>query len=128
MFAVTGSAVPPSARMPRLAPVTSTVFPSSFPMALLLDYVVGPLQQGCRDRDPELLGRLEADRQLEFRGLLDGKVRGLGALEELVHVGGRASIRIGDARPIAHQATAFEVRAVREHRRNAALRRRSGDL
>src|SRR6266699_588690 len=42
--------------------------------------------------DPERLGGLEVDEQLELRRLLDGEIGGLGALEDLVHVGRSATI------------------------------------
>jgi hypothetical protein len=49
-------------------------------LAGLPDDLVG-LEEECRgDREAERLGGLEIDDQLEFRGLLDGQVPGLGAL------------------------------------------------
>ena len=53
----------------------------------LLDHLVGPPQHRLRDRQPQRLGGLEIDDQLELGGLLDGQVAGLGALEDFVHVG-----------------------------------------
>ena len=38
----------------------------------LFDYVVRPQQPRLRNRQPESLGSLEVDDQLELRGLLDG--------------------------------------------------------
>ena len=49
----------------------------------LLDDLVGPLEQRLRDGEPERLGGLEVDDQLELGGLLHGQVGGLGALEDL---------------------------------------------
>jgi len=45
-----------------------------------LDHLIRPLQERRRDREAESLGGL----RLEFVGLLDGQVSGLGALEEPV--------------------------------------------
>ena len=52
----------------------------------LLDHVVCPPQNRLRNRQPDGLGGLEVDHQLKLRRLLDGKVGGLGALENLVYV------------------------------------------
>ena len=56
----------------------------------LLDDLIGQQEQGGGHLDPERLGSLEIDDQRELCRLLYGQVGGLGALEELVHVGGRA--------------------------------------
>ena len=45
-----------------------------------LDHLIRPLQQRRRHRQPERLGSLEVDDQLELGRLLDGQVAGLGAL------------------------------------------------
>src|SRR5438552_3273495 len=55
-----------------------------------MDHFVRPLQQGLGNRQPERLGRLEVDDQLELRRLFHGKVGGLGAFEDFVHVGSGA--------------------------------------
>jgi hypothetical protein len=57
----------------------------------LLDHLVRPEQQRLRNREAERLRGLEIDHQLELRRLLDGEIGGLGALKDLVHVGGGAS-------------------------------------
>jgi hypothetical protein len=57
--------------------------------ARLLDHAVSPQQHRLRDGEAERLRRLEVDDQFELRGLLDGKVAGLGAFENLVDVGRR---------------------------------------
>src|SRR5262245_63624730 len=57
--------------------------------AWLLDDVIRPQQQRLRDRQTERFSGLHVEDQLELRGLLDGQVGRLGALEDLVHVGGR---------------------------------------
>ena len=55
-----------------------------------LDDFVGPCQQRRRDRQAEGLGGPEVYDQLELRGLLDGQVAGLRALENLVHLTGQS--------------------------------------
>jgi len=47
----------------------------------LFEHLVGAAGQGQRDGDAEFLGSLEVDVELDFRGLLDGQVGGLLALE-----------------------------------------------
>src|SRR5262245_24123630 len=63
----------------------------------LFDRLVGPQQNGLRDRQPERLRRLEVDHQLELGGLFDGEIGGLGALQDFVHVAGRASAKVEPA-------------------------------
>src|SRR5207244_545265 len=52
-----------------------------------LDDLICPLQERGRDRESERLHGLHVYHQLELRRLLDGKIRGLGALEDFVDVG-----------------------------------------
>ena len=51
-----------------------------------LDYPIRSRQHVRRYRQADLLGGLEIDDQLELRRLLDGKIGGLGAFQNLVHV------------------------------------------
>jgi len=46
--------------------------------------VVSPQQERLRDCQPERLGRLEVDDQLELGGLLDWEIGWLRALEDFV--------------------------------------------
>src|SRR4030095_6503376 len=66
----------------------------------LLDYVVRPLQQRLRNRQPERLGGLQIDDQLELGGLLNRKIGGLSALQDLVHVDGSKPPHVLEVRPI----------------------------
>src|SRR5437660_1655525 len=66
------------------------------------DNLIRPSEHWRRDLQTELLRRLEVDHQFELAWLLDGKVRGLGAFEDLVHIGGGTPIQIGKARSIRH--------------------------
>ena len=52
----------------------------------LLDHLIRPLQERRRDRQPEGLGGLEVDDQLELRRLLHGQVGGLGTFQNLVYI------------------------------------------
>jgi hypothetical protein len=58
-----------------------------------LDQLVGTLQQGRWDRQPERLRGLEIDHQLELRRLLDREVRRVRSLQDPVHVLGDAAER-----------------------------------
>jgi hypothetical protein len=72
-------------------------------------------EHGRRNGEAERLGGLEVDHQLELRGLLHREVGGLGALEDLVHIGGRASPRIRQARPIGHEAPSVYIHSPGVH-------------
>src|SRR5262249_60804762 len=50
----------------------------------LFDHLIRPQQQRRRDGEAEGLGGLQIDDELELGGLLDGKVRRLGALEDAI--------------------------------------------
>src|SRR4030095_12956613 len=63
-----------------------------------LDHLIRPLEERLRNRQPERLGRLHVDHELELGGLLDGQVGWFGAFEDLAHIGGGASPMNGAAR------------------------------
>src|SRR6266702_6596907 len=67
--------------------------------SLLLDDLIRPSQERLWDRQPERLGRLEVDHQLDLGRLLHGQVARLGTLEDAVHVGGSAPVQILRGRP-----------------------------
>ena len=81
-------AAPNPVALPRLHPGIGSppVWPST--KHGLFDHLIRPLQERRRDRQAEGLRGLEVDDQLELRGLFDGQVAGLGALQNLVDVGG----------------------------------------
>jgi hypothetical protein len=56
--------------------------------AFSLDHLVGAQQERLRNGEPERLGGLEIDGQIELRGLLHRQVSRLGALQDLVHIDG----------------------------------------
>src|SRR5690348_8090422 len=68
-------------------------------------------------RQTKGLGGLEVDDQLELRWLLDGEVRGLGALEDLVDVRGGATKVVSDVHPVGHQAPELHRLPKGEHAR-----------
>src|SRR2546427_12236157 len=90
---------------------------SQLPYHSLLDHLVRQDQERWWHRDPERLGGLEIDDQLELHRLLDGQVSGLAALQNLVHVGGGAPVEIGVIRAVAHEAASLRDLPPPEHRR-----------
>src|SRR5262249_21949041 len=87
----------------------------------LLDYLVGAAEDRRRNREAERARGLEVDHQLELRWLLDGKITGLGALENLVHVGRGAPKQIRNVRSIGHKAPGIDTLPEWEHRRQPVL-------
>src|SRR5262249_27891412 len=75
----------------------------------LLDYLIRSQQQRWRDGEAERLGRLEVDHELELRGLLDGQIGRLRALENLIDVGGGAPPDIRQARAVRHEPPALDI-------------------
>ena len=89
-----------------------------------LDHLIRPLQERRRDRQAERLGGLEVDHQLELRRLLDGQVAGLGALEDLVDVGGGPPVQVeSSARKPSSRPPSRQLRDS-VHRRDSAASRR----
>jgi hypothetical protein len=62
--------------------------PGSAFAASSVDHIVGEGEQHRRHLNAERLGGLEVDDEVEFRGLLDGKIGRLGALQNLVDLDG----------------------------------------
>src|SRR2546428_223274 len=84
------------------------------------DQLVRPQQQCLRDRQPKSLRGFEVDHELELGGLLDGEVRRLGALQDLVDVGGSTATQIGQARSKRHKSPGLRVLPETIHRRQLA--------
>src|SRR5713226_7517729 len=66
---------------------------------------VGAAEQREREGDPERLGGLEVDDQLDLRGLLDRQVGRLFALENPADVDTGQTVRIRKTASVAHQAS-----------------------
>src|SRR5262245_17460544 len=69
-----------------------------------LDYLICETKKRGRNRETECFSGLEVDDKVEFGRLLDWNVGGLGALQNLVHMGGGAPVQIRTPRTIGHQA------------------------
>src|SRR6266567_3758733 len=75
----------------------------------LSDQLICPKQERLRDRQPEGLGGLEVDDELELAGLLDRQVGGLRALEDLVHESSRAPLQVEIVCAIGHKTAGLRV-------------------
>src|SRR5260370_24153433 len=64
--------------------------------------------KGLRDCQPERLGGLQVDHQLELRRLLDGKVGRLSAPEDSIDVTGRTPEPAKLIRRVGHEATSLD--------------------
>src|SRR6266542_376125 len=78
-------------QIPHVLRFTSSSLPNDF---------IRPHQHIRRNRQTDLLGCFQVDHELKLRWLLHGKIGGLGAFEDLVHVSSRAAILVGIVRPI----------------------------
>ena len=63
------------------------------------DDLIRPQHQRRRDREAECLGGLQIDDEVELTGLLDWKITGLCAFDDLVHVVSHASHDVRELAP-----------------------------
>src|SRR4029453_918890 len=89
--------------------------------------LVRPPQYRRRNRQPERLGGLQIDDELELGGLFDGKISGLGAFQNPVNVEGSTPYDTGEVHPVSHEAARLRVFPEAMHRRQAVLRRQMGE-
>ena len=85
----------------------------------LFDHLIRPYQHVRRNRQTDLLRRLQVNHHLEFHGLLDGKIGGLGALEDSVDEAGRLAAEVQVVDAIRDEATGLGARAEVEEERQA---------
>src|SRR6478735_8945498 len=89
--------------------------------------LIGTQQERFRNCKPERLRRLQIDHQLKFDRLLDGKVCGLGALQDSVHVSGTTPEQIEQACPVRHEAACHHILSQLEHPRQPVVREEVDD-
>src|SRR5437867_5093974 len=73
-----------------------------------LDHLVCAQQQRLRDREPERLGGLEVDHELELGRLFHRKLAGLRALEDLVDEACEPEIKVGIVHRVGYQSTGLD--------------------
>src|SRR5204863_9433173 len=88
-----------------------------------LDHLVGAGEHRGGEVQAERLGGFQIDDQLVLGGLLNRQVGGLGALKNLVDVGGGTTIEIVGIGAVTHEATRQNVLLKWEHARQALLER-----
>src|SRR5262249_48178375 len=76
--------------------------------ACLLDHLIGQDEERRGERDPEGLGGLEVEDQLELRGLLHGQVCWLGALQNSVHIDRGTPEQVHITRCIRHETSCID--------------------
>ena len=95
----------------------SSILASPLRFLRLLYDLVRPVKYGLRNRQTDLLCRLEIDHQLELRRLLDGQIGRLGSLQYSVYVICDAPVAVRDVRPGGHEPTGIYIFSVVVHRR-----------
>src|SRR5262249_57893995 len=70
-----------------------------------------------RNRNADLLRRLEIDHQLELRRLLHRQIGGLGALQDFVYIPGYKPIAVHEVRPVRHESTSIYIFSSTVYRR-----------
>src|SRR5882724_10726697 len=78
------------------------VFPPS------LEHLIRSVKHRLRDRETDLLRRLQVNYELKLRRLLHRQVGGLGSFQDLVHVKSCAAKQIRRAWPIGHKSSGFD--------------------
>src|SRR5205809_3475308 len=102
------AACPPAARAPRAATRTAEQCDGASSATRSFDHLVGAGEQRWRNFEAERPGRLQVDDELEFGGLQDREVCGLGALEDLTGVGADLTKHVRTIGRVAHQPTDFD--------------------
>jgi hypothetical protein len=85
------------------------------------DHLIRPPQQRLWNRQPEGPCGLKVDHQLKLGRLLNRKIIGFGALQDVVDVGSRAPKQVREAEAIGRETTRIDVPANVIHHRELVL-------
>jgi hypothetical protein len=105
----------------------SSILASPLRFLCSLDHSIRSRQHVRRNRKSDLFGSLEIDRQFKFRRLLDGKIGGLSAFEDFVHVIRRLSVHTEQVGAITHETTFFHISSPRINGGKANLNSKRDD-
>src|SRR5262245_34633157 len=89
--------------------------------ARLLNHLICQEEQRWGNRDPKPLSGFEVQDQLELCGLLHGQVRGLGSLQDAIHIVGSTPGHGAITRCIGLETTRFDKHSLHVHRRPPTL-------
>src|SRR4051812_11363624 len=78
----------------------------------LLDYLGRLPEHGLRDGEPQRLGCLEVDREVELGGALDRQLGRIGAPQDLVDQDGRSSLQVVFVGGVAHEYPGAGIRRI----------------
>src|SRR5919198_1711632 len=96
--------------------------------AALLDDLGGLHQDFLGDGQPEGLGSLEVDDEVELGGLLYWEISGFGALEDFVDEGRRPTVLVRLVRAVGHEARGVHEKPAVGYRGQPTLRHEFGEL
>src|SRR5215211_2669059 len=117
----------PSGRYPLLGPDFHRLDRTSFVLAHLFDHLVGAREQRGRDVEPERLGGLDVDHELELGRLLDRDVGWLRSAQNLVDKLGGPSVELRPVWSIGDQTSGFDILANAVHRGQSRGQRQHTD-
>src|SRR5205823_12865210 len=107
---------------------TNSASAASNPSAPSLNHLIRAHHQRLRDRDAQCFRRFQVDHELEFVGLRDREVAGLGTLQDAVDVGRCTVPRASRIDAIANERTAFGGATAWPDERKTACQRPVTDL
>ncbi len=84
-------------------------------VGMLPDHPVRQHKHHRRNRNAELLGRLQVDDKLVRGCLLDGQVSRVGTLQDLVDYSSRATVFGGNVSAVEHKPSGLNVCAMKVH-------------